>query len=58
LALSYAKQKIKTTVEYALRESRKPIGVASYTIIKNLPKELKHQLPCLEQIEKLMGEIE
>jgi hypothetical protein len=46
------------TVEYALKESNKPIGVASYTVVKKLPKELKDQLPNAEQIAKLIGKIE
>jgi hypothetical protein len=52
------KTKKKTTVEYALHDSNKPIGVAAYTIVKNLPKGLKEQLPTLEQIEKLIDEID
>jgi hypothetical protein len=46
------------TVEYALRDSHKPIGVAAYSVVKILPKELKNKLPSAEQIAKLLGEIE
>jgi len=51
------KEKRRTIVEYALRDARKPIGVAVYRIVKRLPKELEGQLPSPEQIEKLLGDI-
>ena len=31
----------RTIIEYALRDARKPIGVATYEITKTLPKKLK-----------------
>ena len=34
------KTKNKTIVEYTLRESSKPIGVAQYRIVKTLPDEI------------------
>ena len=37
--------KNRTVVEYALYEASKPIGVATYRIVKRLPKELKGELP-------------
>jgi len=58
IGIILCKSKRKTTVEYALRDSNKPIGVASYTVVKKLPRGLKEQLPGLEQIEKLLGEID
>lgn len=40
-------------VEYTLQESRRPIGVASYTtqFAETLPNDLKSSLPTTEQIE-------
>lgn len=58
IGIILCKTKSKTIVEYALLESNKPIGVATYTITKKLPKELRDQLPTLEQIEKLIDKIE
>lgn len=58
IGIILCKSKNRTTVEYALKESNKPIGVSGYTVVKKLPKELKKQLPSAEQIEKLLGEIE
>ncbi len=47
------RSKDKLIVEYALRESNKPIGVATYKIMAYLPKELEGELPEVEQVEKL-----
>jgi predicted nuclease of restriction endonuclease-like (RecB) superfamily len=41
-------------VEYALRESNKPIGVASYRVVSTLPRELQGELPAPEQVAKLL----
>ena len=41
-------------VEYALRTASKPIGVAKYTITKQLPNELKGKLPSAEEFQKLL----
>lgn len=57
IGIILCKDKDKTIVEYALRESNKPIGIAEYKIVKRLPKELKNQLPSPEQIEELIKEI-
>jgi predicted nuclease of restriction endonuclease-like (RecB) superfamily len=52
------KEKNRTIVEYALRDARKPIGVATYRIVKRLPKELKGQLPSPDEIAKLLENVE
>lgn len=54
IGIILCKSKDKTIVEYALRESNKPIGVASYRIVTTLPTELQGQLPAPEQIAKLL----
>ncbi|MBP9743311.1 MAG: DUF1016 family protein [Burkholderiales bacterium] len=41
-------------VEYALRTASKPIGVAQYTLTKQLPNELKGKLPSVEEFQKLL----
>ena len=38
-------------VEYALRTSNKPLGVAEYQLISSLPKSLSNQLPSPEQLK-------
>ena len=50
------KEKKRTIVEYALQPAKKPIGVATYQIVKRLPEELKGQLPSPEAIAKLLDD--
>jgi len=57
IGIILCKEKNRMIVEYALKDSNKPINVASYTMVKDLPKELKDQLPTLQQIEKLLDHI-
>lgn len=54
IGIILCKEKNRTIVEYALQDGRKPIGVATYQIVKRLPKELKGQLPSPEEITKLL----
>ena len=58
IGIILCKSKKRTVVEYALRESAKPIGVATYRVVSSLPADLQEQLPSPEQIEKLLPEIE
>ena len=55
IGIIICKSKDKMIVEYALRESNKPIGVATYRIVASLPKELEGELPGLEEAEKLFA---
>lgn len=54
IGIILCKDKNKTIVEYALRETRKPIGVARYRIVEKLPAKLKRDLPAPEQIRSLL----
>ena len=49
---------IRVIVEYALREATKPIGVATYRIVKRLPAELRAELPDPKQIAGLLAGLE
>lgn len=44
-------EKESLEVEYALRTSNKPIGVAEYQLLPQLPKELAGQLPSPEELK-------
>ena len=44
------KNKNRTVVEYALKRMDVPMGVASYTISKKLPEQMKSLLPSTEEI--------
>ncbi|MBI3934123.1 MAG: DUF1016 domain-containing protein [Acidobacteria bacterium] len=57
IGMILCKSKRRTIVEYALRESNKPIGVATYRIVRRLPRSLVGQLPAPEQVAKLLEEI-
>lgn len=54
IGIILCKSKKKTIVEYALKESNKPIGVATYLVVSTVPQELKNQLPAPEQVAKLL----
>lgn len=52
------KSKNRTIVEYALRDSSNPIGVATYTVGTELPDKWKKLLPSPAQLEKHFALIE
>jgi predicted nuclease of restriction endonuclease-like (RecB) superfamily len=54
IGIILCKDKGRTTVEYALKVSKKPIAVAQYRITPTLPKDLKKELPAPEQIRALL----
>lgn len=58
IGIILCKEKKRMIVEYALRDARKPIGIATYRTVKKLPRELKGMLPTPEEIIKLLEEIE
>lgn len=58
IGIIICKEKKKTIVEYALRQSKKPIGVARYRIIDELPRALKKELPGPDEVKRLLDGIE
>lgn len=56
IGIIICKDKSKTIVEYALKNTTKPIGVATYTLTKTPPKDLAKLLPTPKEIgERLQG---
>jgi predicted nuclease of restriction endonuclease-like (RecB) superfamily len=53
IGLLLCKERDRLTVEYALRDLKKPIGVAQWRtqLVESLPKKLKGSLPTVEEIE-------
>lgn len=53
IGILLCKSKNQLKVEYALRDVKKPIGVAEYVtkIVEKLPKKLEKSLPTIEDIE-------
>lgn len=58
IGMILCRTKKRAVVEYALRESNKPIGVAAYRMVRRLPAELKGKLPAPKQIERLLEAVE
>jgi len=58
IGIIMCKSKNKTIVEYALKQSNKPIGVAEYRIVSTVPKEYFGLLPAPDQIEMLLDVVE
>lgn len=54
IGIILCKEKDRTIVEYSLQDARKPIGVATYSTVKRLPRKLKGQFPAPEVIAKLL----
>ena len=58
IGIILCKSKDKTFVEYALKESDRPIGVATYRMVSSLPSELEGELPDPDQIIQLLESID
>ncbi|MFC1566762.1 DUF1016 N-terminal domain-containing protein [bacterium] len=54
--ISWAKNMV--IMEYALKDSKKPIGVATYLLQKELPKKLAKYLPSGEELAKKLDIID
>jgi len=57
IGIILCKEKNRTIVKYALKDSDQPIGVAAYKTTPTLPKELKGEPPTPDQIAKLLKHI-
>jgi hypothetical protein len=57
IGLLLCKERDRLTVEYALRDLKKPIGVAQWQtkLVESLPKNLKGSLPTVAEIEAEFG---
>ncbi|MCT7586747.1 PDDEXK nuclease domain-containing protein [Aliarcobacter butzleri] len=55
IGIIICKEKKRTTVEYALKESNQPIGVATYKLTESLPNDLKGLLPTAKEIEERLS---
>lgn len=57
IGLLLCQEKNRLTVEYALRDLKKPIGVSEWRtrLVESLPKELRGSLPSVEELEAELG---
>lgn len=51
IGIIMCKSRDKITVEYAVRDINKPVGISSYLLTKMLPEDLKTNLPAIEDLE-------
>ncbi len=51
IGLILCKSKNDIVAEYSLKDVNKPIGLAAYSLIDHLPKELQTALPTIEELE-------
>ena len=54
IGIIICKSKDKTYVEYALKQSNVPIGVATYQLRNSLPENMKEMLPEPDEIVKML----
>jgi len=62
IGLLLCETKSEAIVELSFKNVQKPIGVSTYTVTRELPKELEEQIPSMEDlkgvIEKLRGDLD
>ena len=58
IGIIVCQSKNRTEVEYTLRNTSSPVGVADYSLSKELPKELKGLLPSPDQIIESLNNLE
>jgi len=58
IGIIICKNKNRTIVEYALKDTKKPIGVATYKLTRTLSGELKKLLPSAKDIAENLENIE
>ena len=51
IGILLCKERNKIEAEYALRGMTQPIGVAEFKLSKTIPKDIKSELPTIEEIE-------
>jgi len=57
IGIILCKDKSRTIVEYALKDTKKPIGVSTYRLTEKLPRELKKYLPSPEEMIERIKEL-
>lgn len=57
IGIIICKTKRRTVVEYALKSTGSPMGVADYSLSKTLPKKLKGLLPSSEEIIESLSQL-
>jgi len=58
IGIIVCKSKNRTRVEYTLKATNKPIGIATYSFYENLPEEMRNLLPSPDEIANIIKNIE
>jgi len=58
IGIIICKEKNRLVVDYALKDTKQPIGVAEYKITNRLPKNLKEFLPTTSEIKDKIKELD
>ena len=56
IGIILCKDRNEVIVEYALRDSGKPMGVAKYPPSTALPEQLRNELPTAEELSAVTGD--
>ncbi len=56
IGIILCKEKKNTIVEYSFADTKKPIGVATYTFTKKIPSKLKKYLPPTDKLINIVSE--
>lgn len=57
IGLILCQGKNHTVVEYALRDTAKPIGVSEYRITRQLPETIKEKVPSIEDLQRVVAKL-
>jgi hypothetical protein len=57
IGLIICKEKNRTIVEYAIRDSQRPIGISTYNITPKLPKNISKYLPSEDEIARRVDNV-
>lgn len=55
IGLILCKESNRLIIEYALRDTQKPIGVSAYRLTEALPEQLRGAMPTVEELEAELG---
>jgi len=58
IGIIICKSKKRTRVEYTLKSSSKPIGVATYSYYDSLPEEMRSLLPTPDEVARIVTGID
>jgi len=58
IGIIICKEKNRLIVDYALKDTKQPIGIAEYKITNRLPKDLKKYLPTTNEIKDKIKELD